>query len=95
MRFGATLKNSNGSVIQPTPTRQCDYTGSNHVDPCPLVSVKEGWCIAVKASDFHTVSCTFGSPAQLEFQPPLTVGGAYQTADDTNGCKLLVELQYQ
>ena len=168
VRFGNTLKNSNGSVIQPTPTRKCDTTGPNEGDPCTMVSVitsnfgnerapkdgtivkvrvvalhpgsftlyfakahpntqqaqvvkkgpsisytgddsspytieitnvsvsvKKGWYIAVKASDFNTVSCTSGSPAQLEFQPPLVVGDPNATANDTNGCKLLVELQYQ
>jgi hypothetical protein len=57
------------------------------------ISVKQGWYIAVKASTFKTVSCTSGSAAQLEFQPPLVVGDPYQTADDHNGCYLLVQLE--
>jgi hypothetical protein len=168
VRFGNTLKNHDGSVKQPTPTRKCDVTGPHEGDPCTLVSVitsnfgherapkdgrivkvrvvslhagsfrlffakahpgsqqakvvkqgpvihfsgddtapytieitnvnisvQKGWYIAVRASSFKTVSCTSGSPAQLEFQPPLVVGDPYQTADDTNGCSLLVQLQYQ
>lgn len=167
VRFGNTLKNQDGTVIQPTPTRQCDVTGPNEGDPCTMVSVitsntghekapkdgtivkvrvvslhaggfrlyfarahtssqeakvvkkgpfisfhgdssapytievtnvnikvKKGWYIAVRASNFKTISCTSGSPAQYEFQPPLVVGGSYLPADDTNGCKMLVQLQY-
>jgi hypothetical protein len=166
-RFGNTLRNNDGSVIQPTPTRQCDVTGPHEGDPCTMVSVitsntghekaphdgviakvrvvalhagsfrlyfarahtstqeakvvkkgpfihftgddtapytietfnvhvavKKGWYIAVQASNFKTISCTTGSPAQYEFQPPLVVGGSYLPADDTNGCKMLVQLQY-
>jgi hypothetical protein len=58
------------------------------------ITVKKGWYLAVRASSFETVSCTSGSPAQLEFQPPLAVGAPLTTADDTNGCYLLVQLQY-
>ena len=58
------------------------------------ISVRQGWYIAVRASKFETVSCQSGSPAQLEFQPPLVVGDPFATADDDNGCHLLVQLQY-
>jgi hypothetical protein len=58
------------------------------------ISVRKGWYIAVRASQFETVTCFSGSPAQLEFQPPLVVGDPLSTADDTNGCYLLVQLQY-
>jgi hypothetical protein len=169
VRFGNTLKNSDGSVKQPANSpRKCDVTGPHEGDPCTMVSVitsnfgherapkdgtiakvrvvsytagsfrlyfakahpgsqeakvvkkgpiisfngdstspytiesqnvsisvKKGWYIAIKASTFKTVSCTSGSPAQLEFQPPLVVGDPYQTADDTNGCSMLVQLQYR
>ncbi len=59
------------------------------------ITVKKGWYIAVRASTFRTVSCTQGSVHQMEFQPPLVVGGAYQTEDDDNGCFMLVQLQYK
>jgi len=59
------------------------------------ISVKKGWYIAVQASQFQTVSCTSGSTALLEFQPPLVVGHPFETADGHNGCNLLVQLQYQ
>jgi hypothetical protein len=58
------------------------------------IHVQQGWYIAIKASEFKTVSCTSGSPAQLEFQPPLVVGDPYAPADDHNGCHMLVELVY-
>lgn len=58
------------------------------------ITVKKGWYLAVRASSFETVTCFSGSPAQLEFQPPLAVGAPFATADDTNGCYLLVQLEY-
>ncbi|MEI2777212.1 MAG: hypothetical protein V9G19_14815 [Tetrasphaera sp.] len=58
------------------------------------ISVKKGWYLAARASSFETVTCFSGSPAQLEFQPPLAVGAPFATADDTNGCYLLVQLEY-
>jgi hypothetical protein len=58
------------------------------------VTVRQGWYIAIQASTFRTLTCFSGSPAQLEFQPPPAVGGPYTEADNTNGCYLLVELQY-
>jgi hypothetical protein len=170
VRWGNTLKNTDGSVKQPANSpRKCDDTGPNEGDPCTMVSVitsnfgheqapkdgkinkvrtvslhagsftlyfakahpgsqeakvvkkgpvisysgdnvgdysidvttidpvsvKKGWYIAIKDTSFDTVSCTSGSAAQLEFQPPLAVGGSFETADDHNGCYMLVELQYQ
>lgn len=58
------------------------------------VTVKKGWYMAIQASTFRTLDCFSGSPAQLEFQPPPPVGGPYAEADHTNGCYLLVELEY-
>lgn len=168
VRWGNTLRNSDGSVKQPqNAPRECDVTGPLEGQPCTMVSVltsnpgharapkdgriirvrvvaahagsfrlffakaqpgtkqakvvkrgpvisfagdnsapytietktvnitvKKGWYLAVRSSAFETVSCNSGSPAQLEFQPPLAVGGPLTTADDTNGCYLLVQLQY-
>jgi hypothetical protein len=82
-----------GPVVNYSGDNVGDYSiDVNTIDP---ISVKKGWYIAIKDTSFDTVSCTSGSAAQLEFQPPLAVGGSYETADDTNGCYMLVELQYQ
>jgi hypothetical protein len=40
------------------------------------------------------MSCTQGGQHTMEFQPPLVVGNPFETADDDNGCYLLVQLQY-
>jgi hypothetical protein len=58
------------------------------------ISVRKGWYIAVRGTSFETVTCTSGGPVLLEFQPPLVVGNPFETADDDNGCFLLVQLQY-
>jgi hypothetical protein len=81
-----------GPVISFTGDNSSPYTIEvKNVD----ITVKKGWYIAVRASSFETVSCTSGGPVLLEFQPPLVVGDPFTTADDDNGCFLLVQLQYK
>jgi hypothetical protein len=35
--------------------------------------------------------CSSGGPNQLIFQLPLSLGNPFQTATDTDGCRLLLE----
>lgn len=58
------------------------------------IPVVKGQYLAIKTNSTSVLRCNSGGTAQLEFQPALTVGAPYRTADDNDGCFMLVEAQY-
>ena len=57
--------------------------------------VNKGEVLAFKSSSTSVLRCDSGGNRQLIFQPKLDVGDPYQQADDTDGCFMLIEAQYQ
>ena len=55
------------------------------------VPVKKGEYLAIKSTSTSMLRCSSGGPNQLLFQPPLALGSPFRTADDTDGCWLLLE----
>ena len=55
------------------------------------VPVRKGERLAAKGNGISFMRCSSGGPNQLLFQPPLTPGGGFQNADDTDCCWLLME----
>jgi hypothetical protein len=55
------------------------------------VPVKKGEYLAIKSRSTSMLRCSSGGPNQLLFQPPLALGSPFQSADDTDGCWLLLE----
>jgi hypothetical protein len=55
------------------------------------VKVKKGEYLAIKSTETSMLRCSSGGPNQLLFQPPLALGSPFRTADDTDGCWLLLE----
>lgn len=58
------------------------------------VPVEKGDHLGIKARKTSMLRCSSGGPNQLLFQPPLAVGGPFETADATDGCWLLMEAVY-
>lgn len=59
------------------------------------VPVEKGDHLAIKTRRTSMLRCSSGGPNQLLFQPPLAVGGPFETADATDGCWLLMEAVYR
>ncbi len=59
------------------------------------IPVKKGEVLAFKSTTTGVLRCDSGGTRQLIFQPYLQVGQSYQQADDTDGCFMLIEAQYQ
>ena len=59
------------------------------------VPVEKGDHLGIKARKTSMLRCSSGGPNQLLFQPPLAVGGPFETADATDGCWLLMEAVYR
>ena len=59
------------------------------------VPVEKGDHLGIKARKTSMLRCSSGGPNQLLFQPPLSVGGPFETADATDGCWLLMEAVYR
>lgn len=57
--------------------------------------VHQGEYLAIKARKTSMLRCSSGGPNQLLFQPALPVGGPFESADDTDGCWLLLEAIYE
>jgi hypothetical protein len=55
------------------------------------VKVKKGEFLAIKSTSTSMLRCSSGGPNQLLFQPPLALGNPFRSADDTDGCWLLLE----
>jgi hypothetical protein len=55
------------------------------------VKVKRGEYLAIKSTSTSMLRCSSGGPNQLIFQPPLALGSPFRSADDTDGCWLLLE----
>lgn len=55
------------------------------------VPVRRGERLAAKGNGISFMRCSSGGPNQLLFQSPLTPGGGFEDADDTDGCWLLME----
>lgn len=55
------------------------------------VPVKKGDHLGILSRKTSMLRCSSGGPNQLLFQPPLSVGGPFETADETDGCWLLLE----
>lgn len=59
------------------------------------LKVYKGEYLAIKAKKTSMLRCNSGSTRQLLFQPPLAVGGPFMSADDTDGCHLLLKAVYK
>jgi hypothetical protein len=57
--------------------------------------VEKGQHLGILSRKTSMLRCSSGGPNQLLFQPPLSVGGPFQTADATDGCWLLLEAVYK
>jgi hypothetical protein len=55
------------------------------------VPVKKGQSLAIRSSETSMLRCSSGGPNQLIFQLPHSLGNPFQTATDTDGCRLLLE----
>ena len=55
------------------------------------VKVKKGQYLAIESSETSMLRCSSGGPNQLVFMPPLAIGSPFRSADDTDGCWLLLE----
>jgi hypothetical protein len=59
------------------------------------VTVHKGERLAAKGNALSILSCSGGGANVLQFEPPLVVGSGLRTADDHDGCFLLIEAQYK
>jgi len=59
------------------------------------VTVHKGERLAAKGNALSILRCDNGSPNSLQFEPPLVVGAGQRTADDHDGCYLLIEAEYK
>ncbi len=59
------------------------------------IPVHQGEVLAFRSTTTSVLRCNSGGNHQLLFQPVLAVGGSYQQADDTDGCYMLIEAQYE
>lgn len=89
-----------GKVVKagPTITYNTDPCSPDcHVQTISIspLQVHKGDVLAIKAAKTSILSCNSGSPSTGLFKPPLAVGGAFTTANDTSGCFLLLQAQYQ
>jgi len=57
--------------------------------------VRKGEQIAIRAKRTGALRCSSGGSNTLLFDPPLTPGGAFTDATETDGCWMLVEFQYK
>ena len=77
------------------------YDGQTGDEPYEIESFKvnvpvdKGDHLGILSRKTSMLRCSSGGPNQLLFQPPLSVGGPFQTADDTDGCWLLMEAVYK
>ncbi len=55
------------------------------------VPVHEGEYLAIKSKRTGTLKCTSGSTEQLLFQPPLQLGGPFESNDDDDDCTMLLQ----
>lgn len=55
------------------------------------VKVKKGQYLAIQSTETSMLRCSSGGPNQLIFTGPLTLGSPFRTADETDGCWLLLE----
>ena len=73
-------------------TPDADESGVYSVESFKVnVKVKKGEYLAIKSTSTSMLRCSSGGPNQLLFQPPLALGSPFRTADDTDGCWLLLE----
>lgn len=59
------------------------------------VHVKKGEYVAISAKKTSILRCNSGGTRQLLFQPALVPGDPFETADDDDGCELLLEAIYE
>ena len=77
------------------------YDGQVGGDPYEIESFKvnvpvdKGDHLGILSRKTSMLRCSSGGPNQLLFQPPLSAGGPFQTADATDGCWLLLEAVYK
>ena len=77
------------------------YDGQSGDEPYEIESFKvnvpvdKGDHLGILSRKTSMLRCSSGGPNQLLFQPPLSVGGPFQTADATDGCWLLLEAVYK
>jgi hypothetical protein len=77
------------------------YDGQSGDEPYEIESfkvnahVEKGDHLGILSRKTSMLRCSSGGPNQLLFQPPLSAGGPFQTADATDGCWLLLEAVYE
>jgi hypothetical protein len=71
------------------------FSAGNHIETFSVsIAVKTGDQIAFRAASTSALRCDQGSPHTLQYQPALTVGGAFTNEQDDTGCFMLVEFEY-
>jgi len=86
----------NGPVInyqgQPVLGEEDDPAESYNVEKFKVnVKVKKGQYLAIESTETSTMRCSSGGPNQLIFSGPLQLGSPFRSADETDGCWLLIE----
>jgi hypothetical protein len=77
------------------------YDGQSGDEPYEIesfkvnVPVEKGDHLGILSRKTSMLRCSSGGPNQLLFQPPLSAGGPFATADATDGCWLLLEAVYK
>jgi hypothetical protein len=89
-----------GKVVKAGPTITYNTDPCNpdcHVQTISIspLQVHKGDMLSIRTAKTSILSCNSGSNSTALFQPPLAVGGPFTTADDTSGCFLLLQAQYQ
>jgi hypothetical protein len=59
------------------------------------ITVHKGERLAAKGNALSILRCDNGGANVLQFEPPLVVGSGFRTADDHDGCFLLIEAEYK
>jgi hypothetical protein len=87
---GVSIVKKNGPVItyQGQPDNISDYLIESFSVSIP---VRQGWRLAEKASSTSTLRCDSGGSRSLQFDPPLALGAAGRSPDDTDGCFMLIQ----
>lgn len=94
-----------GKVVKAGPTinysTDACNAGSNH-DQCKIqviniapLQVHKWDMLAIKTDKTSILQCNQGSDHISLYNPPLAVGGSFTPADDTDGCYLMLQAQYQ
>jgi hypothetical protein len=89
-----------GKVVRAGPTISYATDACNpncHIQSfniAPLL-VHKGDVLAIRTNKTSIIQCNSGSDHTSFYKPPLAVGGPFTAADDTDGCYMMLQAQYQ